>query len=73
MALLGRDDLDAVSKSDTGDDLWQMVCSFEPAPGFRGAAAAHDQGNDFSVHRVLPLKRMILTIPFCKGGNAVFD
>lgn len=73
MALLGGDDLDAVGKSDTGDDLRQMICSFESAPNFRGAAAAHDQGNDFSVHRVLPLKPVILTIPFCKGGNAVFD
>jgi hypothetical protein len=36
--LLGRDDLDAVGKSDTGDDLRQLICSFESAPGFRGGA-----------------------------------
>jgi hypothetical protein len=38
VALLGRDDLDAVGKSDTRDDLRQLICSFESAPGFRGGA-----------------------------------
>jgi hypothetical protein len=40
VTLRGRDDLDAVGKSDTGDDLRQLICSFESAPGFRGGAAA---------------------------------
>ncbi len=34
MALLGRNDLDAVGESDTGDDLRQLICSFQSAPGF---------------------------------------
>ena len=37
VTLLGRDDLDAVGKSDTGDDLRQLICSLS-APGFRGGA-----------------------------------
>jgi ABC-type sulfate/molybdate transport systems ATPase subunit len=32
------DDLDAVFKSDTCDDLRQLICAFQPPPGFRCSA-----------------------------------
>src|SRR5215213_4301543 len=32
------DDLDAVFKSDTCDDLRQLICAFQPPPGFRRGA-----------------------------------
>ena len=38
MALLGRNDIDAVVESDTGDDLRQLICSFRSAPGLDAAS-----------------------------------
>jgi hypothetical protein len=33
VALLGRNDLDAVGESDTSDDLRQLICAFQSTPG----------------------------------------